>query len=185
MSDTDANKGAPLEVKKEEKAVTMTQSQLKELLADVASGFEQKLKERDDKIALLQDASDITLMSKALSKRATGPQKRTMRISTYTNPDTQAKHVVVGWEWVLDKGAYKINGIWQEHQIIRIHLEKDGDVEVPSVDMKYDAFVEVLSSGKVVCDCIGQTTDEDGNITYKLKRQDNGKVLDLGAAFVN
>lgn len=183
MSDTEGI--TPPQEEKKEKVVQMTQSQLKELLADVASGFEQKLKERDDKIALLQDASDITLMSKALSKRATGPQKRTMKISTYTNPDTQAKHVIVGWEWVLDKGAYKINGVWQEHQIIRIHLEKNGDAEVPSVDMKYDAFVEVLAENKVVCDCVGQTTDEDGNITYKLKRQDNGKVLDLGAAFVN
>jgi hypothetical protein len=96
-----------------------------------------------------------------------------MQISTHDGK------VVVGWEKVIDT-VEKQNNIWVEKQIYRMIFE-DGT----SIDMPYEEFHRKLQERKIVCDVLSRTVDSDGHEIVKLKRQDNGKTLELDIVFVN
>lgn len=157
-----------------EEIVKISKGDLRNLLSDVEQEFEKKLEERDKKIAILTEASDITRLSKVIAgKEGTGPRQHTMKVGTYNDL------VIVGWEQVMDV-VEKQNNIWIEKQIQRIILEDGKTVEMP-----YEEFHRKLYAKQIVCDVLARTVDADGNTVVKLKRQDNGKVYDLDIAFVN
>ena len=156
----------------DEEVVKMSKGELRDIVSGVEKKFEKELKKRDDDIAILREASDMTRLSKVLSGRE-GPRKTTMKIGTR---DSLA---IVAWEQVMDV-VEKQNNIWIEKQIQRIFLEDGTKLEMP-----YDEFHRSLYKEQVVCDVLSKTVDSEGNTIVKLKRQDNGKVYELDIAFVN
>lgn len=157
------------------KPITITKGELRSLISEVREGFEKELAENRRQIDILTEAADLKRLSNATAKRE-GPIVRTVRLTTHEGK------IVVAWKMIMDtveKNA--TTGVWTEKQVMRITLDDDTEV-----DLNYLQFAAHRKDHFVIADIIGKVTDEmNGDITYKLKRQDNGKDISIASAFVN
>ena len=93
---------------------------------------------------------------------------------------TWDEKVIIGWRTVRDEGVIRNiqTGRWIETQDIEIVLEDGKKIEMP-----YMAWV--LRYSHVECKKVGEEVDDNGNVSLKLKRLDNGKEYTVEVQFVN
>lgn len=145
------------------------------LISELRDSFTEDLKKRDDIIGDLVKAADQGRLSKVRSQKE-GPIVRQVHITL----SQDRERMVVGWKTIEDK-VYKdvVKGLYHEIQVMRVFFDDDS-----KKDMSYELFTR-LRDNRVSCDVVARTEDDKGNIVFKLKRLDNGKVLELDQAFVN
>ena len=130
-----------------------------------------KQEEQEKELKVLREVADKSRLH-WFEEKTKGVKVRVVKLTTFKGL------VILGWKTVIDEVFQDANGVWQEKQILEIHLE-DGE----KTSLNYIDFVR--RTEKIPAEIISkETNEEQGTETLKVKTK-AGKEYKIGIQFVN
>jgi len=184
---TTSREGTPPSRNDDDKTVTLTRGDLRGLLDevkdDVTKEFEGKLKDVNEELGILREASDEKRLFN-VTKSKKGAIQHTVDLFVYED------RVVLGWKVNKDE-VFKnpSNGVWTERQIVEIVLEADAEGNEKKVEFaNYLRFDDIKRANRKKVKILGKEVleDESGTIVYRVQHPVNkDKEIRVAAPFVN
>ncbi len=130
-----------------------------------------KQEEQEKELKVLREVADKSRLH-WFEEKTKGVKIRTVKLTTFKGL------VILGWRMVVDEVFQDANGVWQEKQILEIHLE-DGT----KASLNYIDFVR--RTEKITAEIISkEINEEQGTETLKVRTK-TGKEYKIGTQFVN
>ena len=153
--------------------VKIDKNQFNRLLEDM-----EEMKKTNE---MLMETADKRAVARYHSRHQTKlPKTVKIRILPIEEKGKLIRKVIMGWRTVKDE-VYKVPGTmnWREDQVIELIFEDGTKKEISLLD-----FNRVYEH--IICKRIGVIEDEGtGLVSFKLIREDNGKEITIGSAYVN